>query len=234
MGKGLPWSWALLILAGSPALAHELWLEREHGAYVLHQGHRQGGHSGEARVPYAPDFIKRAACADERGGTKPLDLPSAYPARFGGECAALLVLSSSGHWTKTAWETKNQPKTGLAGVLKSWRAEDTVKRLDRWSAVLAQPLSQDLEICPLQDPFGLRPEDKLRLRVTQAGRPRGGLPVAYDGITRGLTGDDGTIVLKIRHGGMQVIAASLETPLGDGQADTLLQATTLLFELPQQ
>ncbi len=233
MGKGLRWSWALLILAGPAALAHELWLEREHGAFALYQGHRQGGHDAQERLPYAPDFVKRAACADGRGGTKSLDLPVAYPARFADDCAALLILTSSGHWTKTAWETRNRPKAGLAPVLKSWRAEDTVKRLDHWSATFAQPLSQDLEICPLQDPFGLRPEGKLRLRVTQGGQPRAGLPVTYDGATRGLTSDDGTIVLKIRHGGMQVIATSLETPLGDGQADTLLQATTLLFELPQ-
>ncbi|KAB2843378.1 MAG: DUF4198 domain-containing protein, partial [Burkholderiales bacterium] len=204
------------------------------GAYALYQGHRQGAQSAEERLPYAPEFVKRAACADGRGATKSLERPAAYPARFAGDCAALLVLTSSGHWTKTAWETMNRPKAGLAPVLKSWRAEDTVKRLDRWNAAFAHPLSQDLEICPLQDPFGLRPEDKLRLRVTQAGRPRAGLPVAYDGATRGLTSDDGTIVLKIRHRGMQVIATSLETPLHDGEADTLLQATTLQFELPQQ
>jgi hypothetical protein len=57
------------------------------------------------------------------------------------------------------------------------------------------------------------------------------VPVAYDGATRGATGEDGTVVLKIRHGGLQMIAASLETPLEDGQADILVQAVTLNFEL---
>ena len=124
-------------------------------------------------------------------------------------------------------------------MLKSWRSEDSVKRLNRWSAALAQPLTPGLEITPVGDPFGLGVDDKLTVRVTLDRKPRAGVPVAYDGATRGATGEDGTVVLKIRHGGLQMIAASLETPLDDdqrksprdGQADTLIRATTLNFEL---
>ena len=48
--------------------------------------------------------------------------------------------------------------------------------------------------------------------MTLDGQPRAGVPVAYDGATRGATNDDGTVVLKIRHGGLQMIAASLDVP----------------------
>lgn len=225
---------ALLMATAVPAAAHDLWLEREAGGHVLLQGHRTGAHAGEARVPYAPDFVKQALCFDERGQSRPLAVAAGYPARLPGECAALVVTASSGHWTKTAWETKNVPKSGLAGVLKSWRAEEAVKRLNRWSAPLAQPLTRGLEITPLEDPFRLGVGDKITVRVTLAGRPRTGVPVAYDGATRGATGEDGTVVLKLRHGGLQMIAASLETPLDDGLADTLIRATTLNFELPEK
>jgi len=221
----------MMLLPAWPAAAHDLWLEKEGGGHVLQQGHRSGAHAGAERVPYAPDFVKQAQCFDERGKTRPLAV-AAYPTKFAGDCAALFVAASSGYWTKTAWETKNAPKTGISGAMKSWRSEDSVKRLNRWSAALAQPLTPGLEITPMEDPFSLGVDDKLRVRVTLAGRLRAGVPVAYDGATRGATGEDGTLVLKIRHGGLQMIAASLETPLDDGKADTLVRATALNFELP--
>jgi len=87
---------------------------------------------------------------------------------------------------------------------------------------------------PMEDPFRLGIDDKIRVRVTLGGKPRAGVPVAYDGATRGATGEDGTVVLKIRHGGLQMVAASLETPIEDGRTDTLIQATTLNFELPSK
>lgn len=222
----------LFWLPAVPAAAHDLWLEKEGGGYVLQQGHRTGVHAGAERVPYAADFVQKALCADAQGRTKPLVVAAGYPARIVGDCAALFVSASSGYWTKTAWETKNAPKTGTAGVMKSWRSADSVKRLDRWSAALAQPLSPGLEITPVDDPFRLGVDDKIAVRVTLGGKPRANVPVAYDGATRGATGEDGTVVLKIRHGGLQMIAASIETPLEDGKADTLVQAITLNFELP--
>ncbi len=222
----------LLLAPALPAAAHDLWLEKEAGGHVLLQGHRTGAHAGAERVPYAADFVRQALCADAQGKTKPLAVAAGYPAKLSGDCAALFVAASSGYWTKTAWETKNASKTGIAGMLKSWRSEDSVKRLNRWSAALARPLTAGLEITPVDDPFRLGVDDKLTVRVTLGGKPRANVPVAYDGATRGATNDDGTVVLKIRHGGLQMIAASLETPLDEGQADTLIRATTLNFELP--
>jgi len=224
----------LLLTPVLPAAAHELWLEQEGGGHVLQQGHRTGAHAGAERVPYAADFVKQALCFDERGQPRPLAVAAAYPAKLDGECAALFVAASSGYWTKTAWETKNAPKTGIAGVLKSWRSEDSVKRVNRWSATLARPLTRGLEITPMHDPFRLGVDDKITVRVTMDGQPRAGVPVAYDGATRGATNDDGTVVLKVRHGGLQMIVASLETPIGDGRTDTLIQATILNFELPSK
>jgi nickel transport protein len=225
-----------VMLAGNGAHAHDLWLERQAAGseIALLQGHRSAAHAGEAQVPYAPGFVRQASCHDEQGRSRPLPTANAYPQRLPAGCAALLVLASSGYWTKTAWETKNVPKTGIAGVLRSWRADETVKRLDRWSPALAAPLSAGLEITPVDAPFALAPDDKLRLLVTHGGKPRAGVPVAYDGATRGTTGDDGSIVLRLRRGGLQMISASIETPLADGKADLLIESATLNFELAEK
>jgi nickel transport protein len=213
------------------ASAHDLWLERDATAYVLHQGHLPRSHSGQERLPYAASAVKAAACLDAKGAVRSVAPRGDYPVRIEAECTALLVTMSSGYWTKTAWETKNVPASGIPGVVKSWLSEETVKRLDRWAPAAAAALSQGLELAPATDPFALAPGDKLALRVFFAGKPLAGVGVAYDGDVRGATSDDGSIALRLRRPGMQTISASFEAPLADGKADTVIRAATLQFEL---
>jgi nickel transport protein len=226
---------ALLLgtLCALPALAHDLWLEREGKALVLQQGHKHSSHAGNESIPYEPGFVKAALCLGTDGGTKPLPPAKASPWKGGADCAALLVSVSSGYWSKTPWETKNLPKTEVQGTLRSWLSEESVKRIDRWTAAAAQTLGDGLEIVPLANPLALKPEDKLTVRVTDNRKPVAGVPVAYGGDTRGATGGDGTIAIRIRHGGVNLISASIETPLADGKADLRIRSTTLQFDLPQ-
>lgn len=221
-----------LLLTGSlGAQAHDLWLEPQGAGYVLQQGHRHSSHRGAESVSYDAAIVKTALCADAAGKVRPLTPSKSWPVRVDGDCATLLVSLSSGYWTKTAWETKNVPKTQASGVIRSWLSEESVKRVNRWTS--AQPLGGALEIVPLTDPRTLKPGDKLTVLVTENRKPRAGVPVAYDGDTRGATGDDGKVAIRVRHGGIQLIAASLETPLDDGKADLRVRTTVLQFELPQ-
>jgi nickel transport protein len=223
---------AVLLLTGSAtAGAHDLWLEPQGAGYVLQQGHRHSAHAGAESVPYDAAIVKAAVCTDAAGAVRPLVPSKSYPVRVDGDCAAVMVSLSSGYWTKTAWETKNVPKAQAGGVIRSWLSEESVKRVNRWTA--AQPLTDALEIVPLTDPRALKPGDKLTVIVTENRKPRVGVPVAYDGETRGATGDDGRVAIRVRHGGVQLIAASLETPLNDGKADVRVRTTALQFELPQ-
>lgn len=225
---------SLLVAAlAMPALAHDLWLEKDPAGYTLYQGHRHSAHAGAEIVPYESKAVRSAVCVDAAGSAKPLTPGKTHPVRLAGDCAALLVSFSTGYWTKTAWETKNVPKAGVAGVLKSWLSEDSVKRIERWTATTAQPVGAGLEITPAADPFRLKVDDKLTVLVTDNRQPKAGVPVAYGGDTRGVTGADGRIAIRLRHGGMQLISASVETPLNDGKADTTIRAAALQFELPQ-
>lgn len=221
----------LLLVLAPPVAAHDLWLEKDSAGYVLYQGHQHSAHAGAEVVPYEAGAVKGAICLDAGGGTKSLASGKSYPVKLTGECAALLVSFSTGYWTKTAWETRNAPKTGVAGVMKSWLSEDAVKRVDRWTPAVAQPLGASLEITPGADPFKLAVDDKLTVLVTENRKPKSGVPVAYQGDTRGVTGDDGKIAIRIRQGGMQLISASIEAPLSDGKADTAIRAAALQFEV---
>ena len=226
--RGLP---VLLALFTGSVFAHDLWIEKEGNTYVLLQGHRHSAHEGAELVPYEIGAVRNILCLDGRGGSKPLTLSKTAPAKVSGDCAGLLSSFSTGYWTKTAWETKNLPKTGITGVIKSWHSEESLKYIERWTASGATPLGNGLEITPTVNPLTLKAGDKLVVQITDAGKPVAGVPVAYAGDTRGASGADGKVAIRLRHGGLQLLEASLETPLSDGKADSSIRTSSLQFEI---
>ena len=146
----------------------------------------------------------------------------------------LTVEVDSGYWSVNGIKTFNHSKEEVPDALKSWRAIESTTLLNSWNKLEHLPsLPQGLEIFPEKDPFLVEEGEKLRLVVLQAGKPRQGVTVAYDGNSRGTTGPDGRINIRVRHGGLQVITGSIKEPSPDTRkADSLLRSTTLLFELP--
>ena len=217
----------------SSVFAHNLWIDHDGINYTLYQGHLHSAHAGASVIPYNPVIVKKVACLKSKGDFKQISFTRTYPIRFSGKCDAVLISISSGYWVKTPWETKNLPKIGITNVLKSWKSEDVIKRVDRWSAANHNPSGKGLEITPQSNPFKISVNDKITVLVTENGKPMPGVPVAYQGNVRGMTGIDGLISLRIRTSGAQLISTSNETPLADGKADTLIRAATLQFNLPK-
>jgi len=220
-----------LMLFATGATAHDLWFAAEGKDYLLLQGHRHSGHGGADTIDYDGHRVSRSLCLDATGQARPASVTTGAPVRFAGPCAVLQADYVSGYWTKTAWETKNVPKTGIAGVLRSWHSAESVKRLEQWIPAAGKPLGQGLEITPLRDPFQLKPGDKLSVLVSVDGKPQAGLPVAYGDDTRGVSGPDGQIAIRLRHDGTQLITTTQETALADGKADIALRSATLQFEI---
>jgi len=131
-----------------------------------------------------------------------------------------------------AHDLRHSVEEGAAVAVKL--SFESVKRIDRWSAELAEPLTDWLEMTPINDPLSLREGKKLRLSVSFEGRPAQGVIVSYDGKPRGTTGRDGRINIRLRHGGFQVIQASLTGPDASGKADEVVYAANLNFELPEE
>ena len=223
----------ILGLISTSVLAHDLWVEKQGNNYVLFQGHRHSAHSGAEVVPYEPAAVKSFTCVDASGEVKQLEGTRDYPAKVAGDCATLLVSFSTGYWTKTAWETTNVPKTGISGVIKSWYSEESIKFVERWTSVSASPIGTGLEITPTKNPLQLKVGEKLVVLVTDGGKPVSGVPVAYAGNTRGASGRDGKVAIRLRQGGLQLLEASRETPMTDGLADTAIRTASLQFEIPQ-
>lgn len=211
--------------------AHDLWIERTPEGNTLFYGHKHSEHGGDTIIEYLPRLVVRTDCFDSTGERIDAEIIDSYPVRISGDCAVTFVLTSSGYWTKTPYTTKNCPKTEVREPLASWLSYESVKRIDRWTALLAKPLTQDIEIVPSNNPFELGPGDKLRLVVTLEGKPVSGAVVAYDGKIRGQTGIDGRINVKIRHRGFQTVQATLRIPVSSGETDEIVHTANLNFEI---
>jgi len=213
------------------AHAHDYWFERDTKGYTLLQGHVHSTHAGEARVPYEPSIVKAVQCLRAGGDLVALAPVRAYPVRIEEICAAVLAQTNSGYWSQTLGETVNKPRSEVRGAVRGWLAQETVKRIDAWSAAAARPLSEGLELTPLDDPFALKQGDKLRVLATWRGKPRRGVAVAYDGDTRGATGGDGVVNIRVRHTGVQIFSASFEESVREPNADKIVHGTILQFDL---
>ena len=233
MSKGrLPLVLVALLIVAPAANAHDYWFEPVGEDYLLHRGHRFSQHGGEKEVPFDPSIVTDTRCLQRaEAQPRPAAISSEYPPRISGPCLALVVTADSGYWSQTLTGTKNQARDELFGVLRSWQALESAKRVEAWDERLRQPLSDDLELVFTRDPFGLTPGDKLRLVAMLGGEPAQGVTVAYDGDARGVTGGDGRINLRIRHKGRQVITASLEEPLDSAKADKRVRSTVLMFDI---
>ena len=223
-----------LLVFGVPlvARAHDLWLEREgegEGLW-LRYGHLPSGQGGPSLIDYSPDTVQRVACHDAAGQPVACAPEPASPLHIECSCAVTYVLTSSGYWTKTAYGTKNVPKSEVETPIRSWLSYESVKRIDAWTDALTRPLTQDLELVPLENPLVLASGDKLELLVTRGGQPVAGAVVTYDDKPRGRTGLDGRIHVRLKHDGFQTLQAGL-TLAGDGvKADEIVHTTTLNFE----
>jgi len=223
-----------LIAAAGQAHAHDLWLEKEGGSFGLYYGHKHSRHQGATFIEYPADWVGEALCLDVTGASIPFQSEEAYPYRMRGGCALAHVSISSGYWTKTPYGTENVAKDQAQMSIESWLSHDSVKRIDHWTESLARPLAGGLELTPLEDPLSLRKGEKLRLMVTFEGEPVQDAVVTYDGKPRGRSGADGRINIRVRHGGFQVIQASLTRSIASEKADEVIYSTNLNFELPDQ
>jgi nickel transport protein len=224
-----------LLSLATTAVAHDLWVEPTVGGLLIRYGHHpQVSHEGAREIAYAPSIVKSVTCTDAAGSPSPARVGSTPPVEIAGDCAVLYVLTSSGYWSKTPSGTKNLRKTEASSPLSSWQSFESVKHISHWGPGAAKPLGLPLEIVPAANPLALQDGDKLALRVLAKGQPVANAVVTYDGKPRGETDADGTLNIRIKHGGLQLIQASTRTPHAGPEADEVVHTTALTFALGKQ
>lgn len=221
----------ILVLASVSARAHGLWIERDVGGLAVCYGHGRSSHEGPELIALSAESVLRVDCFRSDGRRSDAAVSHDEQLLIVGDCTAAFVLVSTGYWTKTPEGTKNVSRKDARQPIKSWLSIESAKRIDVWSDAFSRPLTNDFEITALENPLALRPGAKVRLLVTLDGTPVKGAAVTYDKETRGVTGEDGRVNLKIRHDGFQVMRAGLAVPLKSEDADETIYATSLNFEI---
>jgi nickel transport protein len=202
-----------MILNGASADAHDVFWSTGAAADTLLEGHLSGhAHGGGANEPLEAARVVWLATIGDDGARHEPPVPAAAPVTVASAGVADFALVDWGWWTKTAEGTVNRHPSDIARPLESWRSQETVKHLHGWHPVLAAPLGRGLELTPLTDPRLLSSGDKLTVLVTLDGSPVEGASVAYGDDTRGASGRDGQVNVRLRTAGLQVVRASLRRP----------------------
>lgn len=223
----------IFLCACQPVFAHDLWCEPSDSGLTLYYGHLLTDHAGTRQIEYAPGAIKRVDCFTLTGDSAAAHHTGDYPVRITTSCAVTCILTSTGYWTKTPYGTKNIPRREADYPIASWLSYESVKWIDAWSEALAHPLVSELDIVPLSDPGSLEPGKKIRLLVAFDGKPLEGAVVSYAGKPRGITGTDGTINIRIKQPGLQIIQTSHSVPLGTAEADSTIYTANLNFKIEE-
>jgi nickel transport protein len=202
------------------ALAHDLWVERQEGTFVLRYGHR----GGEAlALPGAK--IKTFTCRPAKGATRDL-VASAKT-----EPKQMSVLLDGGFWSLTPDGEKNLPRNQVPDAVKAWRSRQFAKWIDVRSPLAGQPLGDEFEIVPVGDLAKSKTGDKASFRVLLAGKPLSGATLAINHKPLGETDDRGEVRVKIRAQDVESVSASFRRPVKSSEADSEVYEASLTFEV---
>jgi nickel transport protein len=221
----------LILSLISFSYAHDLWIEKSKGKYILYYGHKYSSHKGKELIKYNPNSIQTLKCITENGKEKDLNIKRKYPLVIDENCAIIYVDVSTGYWTKTPYGTVNKPKNQVDMPVRSWLSYESVKRINQWNENLKKPFVKKLDIIPINNPLRLETGDKVRLLITFEEKPAKNVPVAYEGKFRGVTDSKGRINIRIKHKGLQLIEATYKKPVNSEKADEIIYTTTLNFEV---
>ena len=220
---------AALLALPCRAIAHDLWIERLDGRFVLQQGHR-----GEKLLPLDHAKVKALRCV--AGTQAPKDVlasAKAEPTRLAvaASCGALSAFLDRGFYSLTPDGEKNLPKSQVPDAVKAWQSRQFAKWVDPRSPAAGRPIGDELEIVPVTDLSKARQGDKATFLVLLSGKPVAGAVLAIDHKALGETDSAGEVRVKIRASELECVSATLRRPVKTSEADQLVLEASLSFEV---
>ncbi len=221
----------LLLILPSAAAGHELWFKSTDDGWILFRGHAlDHAHPGTADTPCPIEQFLQTTVIKPSGELQLVTSGKDFPASWPADTRVIAVTTSSGCWTKTPRGTVNRPRNQVDSPLTSWRSFESIKLIQSWDPALASPLGSSLEISPQEDPLKKR-GSKLRVMVTQHGKPVEGAVVTYNGKPRGVTGSEGMINIRLKSSDRNSIRATVTIPMQDEEVDEIISTACLEFFL---
>jgi uncharacterized GH25 family protein len=212
-----------------PALAHDFWLERAAGAYLLRYGHHGG-----ASLPLDAGKIRALTCRGDKGVVENLlakAVVSPKQLSLTAVCPVLTAFLDGGFYSLTPDGEKNLPKNKVPDAVKSWRSKQFAKWIDVRSPLAAQVQGDELEIVPVSDLAKSKTGDKATFRVLLQGKPLAGAILAIDHKPLGETDDNGEARIKIRASAVESVSANFRRPVKTPEAESEVYEASLTFEV---
>ncbi|MBC8021891.1 MAG: DUF4198 domain-containing protein [Burkholderiales bacterium] len=156
--------------------------------------------------------------------------------------AFVAAVMDYGTWSKTPdgkWHSKGMDEVpGAIISTKNYKYGVHVRR--ELTGPMPQLPGQTLQILPMKTPLPVKLGQPLRLKVLYQGKPAAGAKITSDFVNDPdqkplKTGKDGTVTIKVRNQGLNVIQAILETaPEDPAKTKQVENLATLSFVLPHE
>ena len=219
--------------------AHGIWFAQRAGQLALIYG--EGAEDG-VTVSKLPG-VRAVAAYDVSGAplaTKLIPSDHLLFVDLQQKPAVVTAVLDNGIWTVTPDGGEvNKPKNEVRGARSAGRYyKYAVHLLGTLTKPLVSLPDQTLQLTPVATVLPRRSGDPLTLRALFEGKPLANAEVTVDFVndpegTPMRTGADGTVTLKVRNQGMNVISIVHETPVSNSIAfDKVQHRATLSFVLP--
>lgn len=230
---------AISVFAGSLAQAHGIWFAQRGKQLALIYGVGADDLDAVKRLP----LVQSVAGYDADLAPVPTSLRAAGPIPLvdsEGQPAVVTAVLFNGIWSKTPdgeWIKKGRDEVPNAVI-----AEKNYKYAVHISSQISAPLpnfpDQTLQIMPVAKALPAKMGESLKLRVLYHGKPAARARVLSDFLNDPdarpvRTGKDGTVTIKVRNQGLNVITAIFDGPSDEPtKADKMEHLATLSFVLP--
>ena len=228
-------------IAATDAQAHGFWFAQRANALAMVFGVGADDLDVVKRLPKVTKF----AAYDEDGKEVPSKLVTNGPlvtVDIDNQPAFVAAVMDYGMWSKTAdgkWHNKGMDEVPGAVISeKNYKYGVHVRR--ELTAAMPELPGQTLQILPVKTPLPLKAGQPLKLKVLYQGKPAAGAKINSDFVNDPdqkplKTGKDGTVTIKVRNQGLNVIVAVFESAPEDPKKTKHVEnLATLSFVLPHE
>lgn len=225
-------------IAATSVQAHGIWIAQRSNLLAIIYGVGADDLDMIKRI----SKVKSVTAYDENGKEVPTKLTANGPLAtvdIDSQPAIIAAVLDNGPWSKTAdgkWHNKGKDEVPDAKVSEhTWKYAVHLRK--ELTAVPVLP-GQTLQIVPVKAPLPVKMGEVVKVRVLYQGKPVAGAKVLADFVNDPdqkplKTGKDGTVSVKVRNQGLNVLAAIYDAPPAE-PAKTFKDEhlATLTFVLP--
>ena len=224
---------SLFVAAATPAFSHGAWIGERWGTLAVIYGH------GPADEAYDPAKVKSVSALGEDGKVLPVTIvPADNHAllKLDGDPAIVALEFDNGYWSEGAdGKWVNKPKNEVPGAKQASHSVKYSIGLVHAHGELPDFPAQPLQIVPLDNPIGLKPGERFRVRLLLDGEPLEGKEITLDyaglpELVSEKTDANGEAEVTLRNAGVNILAVSHAIPLeANAAADKKGLTATLTF-----